>query len=295
MTSDIQDQIRQLQSRSKGNLKQLLSQELEEAYNRKITNSLRNGLMTACFEQIEPEQDPLVKVRSHANYSPSWSKKKQLATVLRMLLTERVGRAEHEGITSVNKKVLAEVIVAIQHDDGKKQNQNGESKEPVDVPNREPPVESAFENPFPAENFGSYDLYTWIVERRSSNDGEHGVYVLDCTPPIDEDEDFRMRSIRREGHQNSMAGQPLTKLERAAQALNHGERIYYVGYASDVPSRIRQHVRGADSGGAKFTNMFSPQSLVEVTWYQTESTARSHEARRAEELTVSGRSFGYAE
>jgi predicted GIY-YIG superfamily endonuclease len=87
----------------------------------------------------------------------------------------------------------------------------------------------------------------------------------------------------------------LTKLERAAHAATNGQRLYYVGYASDVPKRVRQHVGGAASGGAKYTNMFEPQALVDVSWYMTEGTARAHERRRAEELTTAGESNGYAE
>lgn len=295
MTNDIRRQVRELKSQNKDQLKELLSQELDDAYNRPITNSLRNDFMLACFEQIVPEQEPFEKVRSHTNYSPSWSKKKQLATVLRMVLTEQVGHPEHDGVTSLNKTILAEIIVAIRHERGDEQNQNKESNQPVDVPDQDPPTESTFKDTFPAEDFDSYALYTWIVDRRSSNDGEHGVYVIDCTPSPDNDEDFRVESLRQKAHQKSNAGQSLTKLERAAQALNRGERIYYVGYASDIPKRVRQHVSGADSGGAKFTNIFYPQALVEVSWYQTETTARSKENRRAGELIVPGESFGYAE
>jgi len=295
VSRETDNRMRELQSRNKDDLKRILSHELDEAYSPNITGSLRNDFMSACFEKIEPDQEPFEKVKSHENYAPSWSKKKQLATALRMLLTERVGHPEHDGITSLNKNVLAEIIVAIRDDGGTTLAQKNESSHSIDTPDRNPPVESDFQESFPAENFDSYDLYTWIVERRSTDDGEHAVYVLDCTPPLGKNEDFRVKSLRREAHQKSDSGQTLSKLEQAAEALNRGERLFYVGYASDVPNRIRQHVSGADSGGAKFTNMFSPQALVEVTWYQTESTARTQEPQRAEELTISGTSFGYAE
>lgn len=295
MGNDTRSRVSELQSQDKKQLKQLLAAELGGAYAGQVTDSLRNDLMTACFKQIEQEQGPFEKVQSHENYSPSWSEKKQLATALRMVLSERVGHPDHSGITSLNKQVISEIIVAIQDNEGDYQSQNGQSGRPSEIPDRSPVSEPRFDTPFPADKFNSYDLYEWLVERRSSDDGEHGVYVLDCTPPIDEDEDFRVASVRREVNQKSTTGEPLTKIERAAWALTQGERLYYVGYASDIPTRIRQHVSGAASGGAKFTNLFYPQALVDVSWYQTEATARREERRRAEELTVPGESFGYAE
>jgi len=71
--------------------------------------------------------------------------------------------------------------------------------------------------------------------------------------------------------------------------------LYYIGYASDVPVRVRQHVDGRAAGGAECTNMFKPVSLVDVSWYDSEATARRHERQRADELTVPGESFAYWE
>ncbi|MBX0298149.1 hypothetical protein [Haloarcula nitratireducens] len=295
MQDNTRHQVRKLKAQDKSQLKQSLADELDGIYNRQITNSLRNDLMTACFGQIEPKQGPFEKVQSHENYSPSWSNKKQLATALRMSLSERVDRPEHDGITSLNKQVIAELIVAIRQTDTSTQDRDPKSEQSGTAPERTNVSDSPFDDTLPAADFDNYALYTWIVERRTTSAGEHGVYVLDCTPPIGEDEDFRVSSLRQDVSQKSNTGQSLTKIEKAAAALNRGERLYYVGYASDVPTRIRQHVSGADSGGAKFTNLFSPQALVDVSWYQTEMTARSEERRRATELTVSGESFGYAE
>lgn len=163
------------------------------------------------------------------------------------------------------------------------------------VPVREDPAEHRFENVLPAASISQYAVYRWIVQHRSPGDGEHGVYVLDCTPPVGDEEDSRMKTLRREAHEKKEKGEAMTKIEQAAQAVNNGERLYYVGYAADVPSRVRQHLAGAASGGAKFTNMFTPQALVDVSWFETEGTARTREHQRSTELTEPGQSFAYSE
>ncbi|WP_143420580.1 GIY-YIG nuclease family protein [Halorubrum sp. Ib24] len=289
------ERVQRLASRPKSDLKELLSEELGESYNGEITNSLRNDFMRACWDQLNVDKSPFVKVQTHENYSSSWSKKKQLATVLRMELTEQVGRPEHAGITSLNKQVLAELITAIQQGSSDTETQSECAREASGPPVRDSVPPQRFEDRLPAEKFYQYALYEWILSHRSETDGEHGVYVLDCTPPVSGEEDFRVQSLRTEVWEKVDAGNRLSKLERAADALNNSERLYYVGYASDVPKRIREHVGGAASGGAKFTNMFVPQALVDVTWFDMESNAREYEPRRADELTVSGESFGYAE
>jgi predicted GIY-YIG superfamily endonuclease len=285
--------ITALQSRKKTQLEEQLSQALGDFYPREIPRSLRNDFMWACFKQIAPDRDPFEMVRTHENYTPSWSKKKQLATALRMLLTERVGHPEQDGITSLTKTVLAEILVAIRqkHDD----TQPIESQQPREPPEREPVADPKFDSGCPVTDFDTCAVYEWIIEHRAPTDGEHGVYVLDCTPPEESRTDSRMESARRVASRKACHGHSLSKLERAAQAITQGKLLYYVGYTFDVPQRVRQHATGADAGGAKFTNRFTPQRLVEVSWYETEEVAREAESRRARELTVSGESFAYTE
>lgn len=290
------ERVQALESRSKTELKELLSEHLEDVYDKQITNSLRNDFMQACYEQMDVDESWSAKVQTHENYSPSWSKKRQLATVLRMVLTERVDRPKHQGITSLNKQVLAELIVAIeQSNEPATETRTETSQDSISPPTRDSLPDHRFEDRLSADAFHDYALYEWIMDHRSPTDGEHGVYVLDCTPPIDEAEDFQVKSLRTEVHKKSEAGHSLSKFERAAEAVNNSERLYYVGYAGDIPKRVREHVGGADSGGAKFTNMFVPQALVDVTWFDTERAARQYESRRARELTVPGESFAYAE
>jgi len=238
--------------------------------------------MRACYKRISPDEDPFERVRTHQNYAPSWGTKKELATALRMLLTERVDHPEHDGITSLNKRVLAELIVAIRLFDENGELPPGTDEQPFDddidgsVPSRKAPPDSQFDNPLPVDSFNSYELYSWIVEHRSPEDGEHAVYVLDCTPPIGDAESERVKAFRQAVREKANEGKSLSKLEQAAESLNRDERLYYVGYAGDVPKRIREHASGADSGGAKLTHKFEPKALVEVTWYQSEATARQH-------------------
>lgn len=282
-----------LQSRKKAQLEEQLSQALGDSYPREIPRSLRNDFMLACFKRIASDQDPLEMVRTHENYTPSWSKKKQLATALRMLLTERVGHSEQDGITILTKTVLAEILIAIRqkHND----TQPTEAQQLREPPERKSVADPKFDGGCPATEFDTYAVYEWIIEHRAPTDGEHGVYVLDCTPPEESQIDSRVESARRVASRKARDDHSLSKLELAAQAITQGERLYYVGYASDVPQRVRQHATGADAGGAKFTNRFTPQRLVEVSWYETEEVAREAESRRARELTVAGESFAYAE
>lgn len=298
--STIRDEVRKLQSRSKKKLKALLAEELSEVYSREITNSLRNDFMEACCRRIDPDGNPYERVRAHENYSPSWSTKRQLATALRMLLTERVDRPIQESITTLDKSVLAEIIVAIRVAKGdisiESEPASSESESVADFLSiREERPERRFEDILPAESISGYELYRWITQYRSPTDGEHGVYVLDCTPPVGEEESSRMKALRQQAHRKSKAEKSLSKIEQAAEAANNGQRIYYVGYAADVPIRVRQHIGGASSGGAKFTNIFKPQALVDVSWYQKESVARKNEHRRSEELTILDQSYAYSE
>ena len=297
----IQQRVDALEEKTKNQLKDLLSSELGSVYNRQITESLRNDFMFACYNQIKPKRNPLKQVESHENYSPSWKKKRSLATALRMTLTENVGHPREQGITSLNKRVLAELIVAIRvsNEDRTKATtkvpESNDSGQKGMAPSRNTPTETPFDNVLLFEQVDGYELYEWISANRTPSSGEHGVYVLDCTPPVGDAERSRMKELRRKAYEKSSNGEQLTKIERAAQAANDNQRIYYVGYASDVPIRVRQHAGGRSAGGATFTNMFKPQALVEATWYETESLARKNEANRAEELTVPNKSYAYWE
>lgn len=257
--------------------------------------------MRACYEAIDSDIQPHEKLKGHLEYSPSWQSwgtKRQLATALRLVLTDYVDRPQSEGLTSHDKRALAELVVAVRiANDGEDLpvTDSSDNGGVASVPTRTAPPESSFDDPLPAKELESYELYSWIVRNRDETDGEHGVYILDSTPPVDGVEWSRMRTLRHQAAEKAEAGKPLDKREVAARSVTNGERIYYVGYASDVPSRVRQHVGGRAAGGADFTNMFKPVALVDVSWYDSEATARKHESLRADELTVPGESYAYWE
>ena len=305
--TETRNQVQRLESRSKPELKQLLASELGETFDGEITNSLRNDFMRACYERINPTERPLDRARTHENYSDSWGTKKTLATALRMLLTERVGRREHESITSVSKLVLAELIVAVKLTDAGS-SESGSSNRPPSSgstsstvtgespPVRQPPRESPFDDVLPLEpSIQKRDVSEWGSAQQNKSNGAYAVYVLDCTPPIGAGESSQLKSLRRHAHSKNAERQPLNKIDEAACAANNNERVYYVGCTANLPKRITQHLGGAAAGGGDFTNLFKPNALVEVNWYETRATAENHEALRASELTKTGKSYGYYE
>jgi hypothetical protein len=201
------DRVEELKTRPKAELKRILGDELGSNYIQPVTGSLRNDFMLACYRRLDTGDHPKERLQSHENYTPAWKQKKRLATALRMVLTERVGHPEHKGITSLDKAVLAELIVGIRMcgDELEASTESGDedpASDNVEVP-REPPVPCHFEGTLPAEEFDSYALYDWVVNRRSQTDGEHGVYVLDCTPPFAEAEDFRVKALRADAKQKT--------------------------------------------------------------------------------------------
>lgn len=118
--TDTEVAVQQLTAKPKADLEAILADELGDAYPGAITGSLRNDFMRACYARIAANEDPYDRLRDHPNYEPDWGEKKSLATALRMLLTERVGHPEYDGITSLSKPVLAELVVAIREAEGRR-------------------------------------------------------------------------------------------------------------------------------------------------------------------------------
>lgn len=69
--TNVRHRVRQLESRTKRELKDVLAEELGDTYDRDITNSLRNDLMRACYEAIDSDIQPHEKLKGHPEYSPS--------------------------------------------------------------------------------------------------------------------------------------------------------------------------------------------------------------------------------
>lgn len=291
--SEFENAADTLKRHQKAELKEILATELGDAYGREITDSLRNDFLKACYTRLAPDEDPVERARTHDNYSDSWRRKRVLATALRMLLAERGVRERDTPLTSLDKPALVQLIIAIRmRDDGAiTEKQSSTEHEP---PEREAPADQRFDETLTLGDGTTEDqIQQWVDERRDSTDSPYAVYVLDATPPRD-GEGRSLEALRARVHEKP-DGEALTKLERAAEALSRGERVYYVGYTNDVIDRISRHLGGASHGSAQFTHTFRPKAVAEITWYDDEQTARRRERERAQELTIPGEAFGYWE
>lgn len=290
--SEVRQRVQQLRSQfsRKEPLWRKLDRELD--YDGELPTNLSVPFMKACYGCIAPDEDPYTRLQVyHDNYSEQWvekrTKKVHMATALKLLLCERVGRSEANVISGVTMELLAELIVAIRTAD-----------DPVEwerdrldaAPEREPPCKSPFDDGLPFEKALTPALIDWLAERPA--DRSHGVYVLDCTPDIGDAEDSKIRALRGQVATERQATEPR---EKAACVLNNDGRVFYVGYASNVAERLHRHDRRPAGGGAKFTAMFPPQELGEVTWHSTKEAALEYERRRAHELSQPGEYYAYSE
>lgn len=294
-----QDDVTRLQRRTKAELKEILADLLPDDSD-EIPGSLRSDFLLACYEQIDDQQSPFERVTDHRNYTQDRPKKWQLATSLRMLLTERVGRPASDGITSLNKQFLAEVVVAIRtagepvpdstHADASVDPEESIRHDPP--PERTPPADSHFEDGVALDSQSEATLEKWVADRVDESAASHFVYVLDCTPPV-EGENWRRRLLRRDAARKRQQESRLSDVDRAALAVTAGSRVYYVGRTGDVVGRISRHLGGADAGGAEFLNAFPPRRIVDVDCYPTKEAALGAEARRSEELNRRDGVFSY--
>lgn len=290
--SEIRAEVKRVASRSKTELRADLEDLLYPAGAGQVPENLKNQFLQDCYQRIEPEERPVDRAKLAAGYDTSWGdrQKKTLATALNLLLTERVGR-DSSPILRQTTTLLAELVVAIRlADDGHSAEFTHMLPEP---PKRTQSPASPFDEGLPLDDVAESELVDWVDRRRSVTDGPHAVYVLDCTPPTGEDEPHLSRRFRARVHETKQRGGSLSEKEALGDAVTGGQRIFYVGYATDVASRVQQHVTGVDGGGAQMTHTFPPQSLVEVTWYDSETEARQAEQTRAAELTDPGRYRSY--
>lgn len=300
--SNVEQKVERLESkysRNKAGLWGLLGDELGDVYGGDVPTNLNTDFLGGCFEQISPGENPRERLRrDFDNYSEEWVREKNeqaiLATALKLLLHERVGRAKHNVVTSTTTRLLAQIVVAIRIDstrtgDDGSQCQDTELEEFLDLDSR---PTHPFDDTFPFEKVPTSEFESWVEQQRTPAEGKHGVYVLDCTPASGEDEDSRIRSLRREVYQTGKIQKPKHK---AAMSLNNGECVYYVGYTADLVDRMRRHAKGTSYSGVAFTALFKPREIVEVSWFDTETEGREYEKQRAEEVTESGGPYAYCE
>ncbi len=151
-----------------------------------------------------------------------------------------------------------------------------------------------YPDPLPLDEVTCTDLERWVSASKPPTDHGHAVYILDCTPP-ENDRDFRVTEFIKHVQRKVDTSQSLNKLERAAYAAARGQQVFYVGYTSDVVDRVGRHLTGAAGGGAKFTNRFTPQLLVDVYWYETEQTAREQERKIEARIRSDDGFYAYSE
>lgn len=291
---EIQTQTSKSKTALENHLRNLLPEESESA----VRGSLNNEFKEACFHRIAPDLDSYEYVQQWQNYSDAWETKrgKSLATALRMLLTEQIGLPEYSVLDGYKIPVLAQIIVGIHAADNdvvRSADAHAPATLPPEIPLplENPPTRSQSETT-QFDDRTSLDDVAELVPHSVCGDEKYAVYVLDCTPPIT-DERQVLRKLRRDAWAKADAGYNLEPKEAAAQALNKGETVFYIGQTNDIFDRIERHRIGASAGSARFTNLFYPQGIVELSWHDTEDQAKSFEKQRAAELTVPGESYAY--
>jgi hypothetical protein len=154
----------------------------------------------------------------------------------------------------------------------------------------------------------SDDELVEFVDSNTTDESKYYVYVLSCKLPDKETAEKRVKNLyppktkeevrgyfiennsvrwneRSEAEQNRI-------LERESGFNPPGwfreglraESAYYVGYTNNVQKRIKEHLEGADAGGAYFTEVFPPTHLVEIHGFNTKSEAKEAESRVRSEM-----------
>lgn len=288
--TDRETRVARLAERNKTKLKEMLSNELGDAYSEPVPEKLLNSFLRAAFERINPDVDPLNMAQSHQEFDDSWTPKRRLATALRMLLADYGVRRPGTPLMRLDQDTLAQLIVAIRlRDEGRSPSKD--ERGAIVPPERPQPPESEFSARLSLADADQKQMRDWVENRTSLSNANYAVYVLDCTPLIGEERES-VRSLRARASEKLTNGVRLNKIEEAAAALNNGKRIYYVGFTNDVVDRVGRHLGGAAKGSGTFTHTFPPQYLVEVRWFEYERDARSAERQRASDLSDEN-SFGY--
>lgn len=294
--ADLRQEYNELLNQPKSTLENQLRELLPNNYRDRLTGNPNAGLLEGAFKRIEPDENPYSFVKTWHNYDPSWNKGKSVATALRMLLTEQIGLPRYEVISGYTKPTLSKMVLGIEAADDDVP-RGEELHVPLTLPNDiEPPLPNPPE--LPEESAESNHEIIPLTDLNSINSTygnpsrKSAVYVLDCTP-VSTHERKAMWQFRRDTLAKQEAGYELSDREQYAQALNEGERVYYVGQTKDIIKRMKEHRDGAASGGGYFTNFFKPRGLIDITWYDSEVDARAGEESRSSELNRPGVSRAY--
>lgn len=300
--NSIRERVRVAESKyDDSQLQEKIGDELGGRWVNNVPNNLNTEWMRACYNQISGGEDPYERLaRQHDNYSEQWRADKNpqvhMATALKLLLHERVGRAEDNVLSGQTPIILAEILVALRTNTEEFADQwNTEADREAlrnAAPERTDRPEPPFTDTLPFEQALTPALDDWVARRDRDREAQV-VYVLDCTPPVGDAEDSKIQSLRG---RVTTSGSPTTETERAARAANNDELVYYVGSSHrDLGSRLREHEGRGSAGGAGFLGTFLPYSLVDATWYGPSVDIRAKEGERARELSVPGTSFAYSD
>ncbi|MFC7216009.1 GIY-YIG nuclease family protein [Saliphagus sp. GCM10025334] len=301
--SDFRPEINRLQDEySKADLVDKLADRLGE----RATSV--NPVTEAMFERIAPGTQPIMYTRKSENYSENLKPVAKNATALKHLLHEQVGRPRSERVLTLKKQDFAECIVAVDaYDDGHERGPGihvpttlpmtaeGFQTEP---PTRTVVTDSPFETIVELDEDYQSRLSQWMKNHPDRADGSCAVYVLDCTPPVGDQEDDRIRSLRSTVTTKLEHGIKQSELEptgQAAEALNKDNRIYYIGSTTDLGKRIQEHCIGTAVSGVDFTQVLPPTALVEVQGYKSVDEARRKEGQRAREINSLENAFAYSD
>lgn len=289
-----------------GNYQQDLIDELNRLVGSEYDANDPTTSVRALYETISPAipQEYVI----HDEHASSGHKAREL----RRFLSDQIGCPPYDKIINVTNPVLAEFIVAFRAMDA-------DITRPVDAVPTTLPIGAEVFIPDSAPERGRPSHYPG-VDRDSIielNDGwkdrlrswvdDHSwyVYVLDVTPPVDEERDdiTLLRRHTRAMIRHGLDGEDLEGIYRGAYHLNNSDSVYYVGESNDAIGRIKDHLQGAAFSGSEFPHIFRPpQGVIELTGLEVNSTvdgyssknaAETLEEQRANELSKPGRSWAY--
>jgi predicted GIY-YIG superfamily endonuclease len=259
-----------------------------------------NPLTEAMFAELRPETDPVEYARRSRSYSSDMSRVATNATGLKILLHEQVGRPLYAPVERLRKQDFAESIAAVDaFHDGQEAGMGIHTPTtlPLDVDGfvTEPPERSETpDSPFTV----LADLTSGTEPHRLDfGDEPYHVYVLDCTPSVD-DEPGKIWDRRRAVEtkiESGISPAQLEPKEQATHALNQGRRVYYIGSTNDVRKRIRAHLSGTDKSGVNFTNTLPPRFLVGVRGCDSRVRADALEGAVTRELNRRAGVFAYSD
>lgn len=266
-----------------------------------------NPFTKAVFNTIAPEHTRDGYARRHDDFSEGLNPVEKHALALRLLLHEQIGAPLFDTRGQLKKLDYAEAIAAI---DAYQENvpRGRELHIPTELPmevdsfaevsKRSHISKVKYEPVLEFHEIPEHESEEWIRRNIQNSQDPFHVYVLDCTPPIGDEEPAKITYQRRVAQSKMDAGSSyhsLSPIEKAAIALNENKLFYYVGMSNDVVDRIRRHNAGSGHHGNQFTHVYRPQRLIEIQGCSSTLEARNLEGERARELHAQDGIFVYSD